>query len=168
MSSTGEYYWAEFRKKVANLIDKYKDDHMKFKKNNPSSVPTYSVHGFAWALKDLNPITLLRVTNEEIRHNRCRKSYDYVNVDNWEGVTRELDKIDVVLHIEKASFEVKKYADRSSGGVRVEETNSKVRVMELENQVKVLTGRMAILDEIVKMIVPGFPTPTTDAKHDST
>ncbi|GJT35574.1 hypothetical protein Tco_0925993 [Tanacetum coccineum] len=114
--------------------------------------------------RDSNPITLLRVTNEEIGHNWCRKSYDYVNVDNWEGVTRELDKIEVVPHIEKASFEVKKYADRSSGGARVEETNSKVRVMELENQVKVLTGRMAILDEIVKMIVPGFATPTTDAK----
>ncbi|GJU69877.1 hypothetical protein Tco_1256136, partial [Tanacetum coccineum] len=47
----GEYYWEEFHNKVVNLIDKRKNNHMEFKNENPSKLPTYTIHGFSWALK---------------------------------------------------------------------------------------------------------------------
>ncbi|GJX13033.1 phospholipase-like protein [Tanacetum coccineum] len=37
----GEYYWEEFHNKVVNLIDKRKNNHIEFKKENPSKLPTF-------------------------------------------------------------------------------------------------------------------------------
>nr|GEX79349.1 phospholipase-like protein [Tanacetum cinerariifolium] len=47
----GENYWEEFHNTVVNLFEKRKNNHIEFKKENPSKLPTYTIHGFAWALK---------------------------------------------------------------------------------------------------------------------
>nr|GEV83454.1 phospholipase-like protein [Tanacetum cinerariifolium] len=80
----GEYYWEEFHNKVFNLIDKRKNNHIEFKKENHSKLPTYTIHGFAWALKasicqDSNPTTKLQPTDAEMVQNWYRKSYDCLN-----------------------------------------------------------------------------------------
>nr|GEU62638.1 zinc finger, CCHC-type [Tanacetum cinerariifolium] len=80
----------EFHNKVVNLIDKRKNNHIEFKKENPSKLPAYTIHGFAWELKaniyqDSNPTTKLQPTDAEMGHNWCKKSYDYL--DDGRGAT---------------------------------------------------------------------------------
>nr|GEX04847.1 putative ribonuclease H-like domain-containing protein [Tanacetum cinerariifolium] len=80
----GEYYWEDFHNKVFSLIDKRTNNHIEFKKENPSKLPTYTIHGFAWALKasicqDSNPTTKLQPTDAEMVQNWYRKSYDCLN-----------------------------------------------------------------------------------------
>lgn len=47
----GEYYWEQFYENVKNLIHRRAKVHMKILEKNTSSKPTYSIYGFAWALK---------------------------------------------------------------------------------------------------------------------
>nr|GEX35768.1 phospholipase-like protein [Tanacetum cinerariifolium] len=81
----GEYYWEEFQNDVVNLIDKRKNNHIEFKKENPSKLATYTIHEFAWAIKDSNLTIKLQLTDAEMGKNWYRKSYDCL--DNGRGAT---------------------------------------------------------------------------------
>ncbi|GJX03215.1 hypothetical protein Tco_0189131 [Tanacetum coccineum] len=83
----GEYYWEEFHNKVVNLIDKRKNNHIEFKKENPSKLPTFGYWNRSPTVitgglenqkgyPDSNPTTKLQPTDAEMGQNWYRKSYD--------------------------------------------------------------------------------------------
>nr|GEW01076.1 phospholipase-like protein [Tanacetum cinerariifolium] len=105
----GEHYWEEFHNKVMNLIDKRKNNVIELKKENPSKLPTYTIHGFFWALKasldigivpqqlslvDSNPTTKLQPTDAEMGQNWYRKPYDCLD---GKEKSVQLDDFDVVF-----------------------------------------------------------------------